>query len=188
MYTIAINSSIISIIEKILGDYFILHLQNGIINTPKEEHHQSKWHRDLPYQNFIISKPLAISALYCIDDFTSETGCTHVIPFTHKLEFMPSLEYITANNVMVLAKAGSVILFDAMLFHKAGHNSSETIRRGINNVYISPILKQQIDIPKMLNGKYSDNEFLRKFLGYDSTVAEDDIIWRENRLKKLSKT
>src|SRR5262245_52069045 len=52
------------------GGYILLHLQNGIINTPHEEHHQSAWHRDLPYQEFTISKPLAVSALYCLDDFT----------------------------------------------------------------------------------------------------------------------
>jgi len=184
---IAANEKVISLIKKILGEYFILHLQNGIINKPGEAHHQSSWHRDLPYQNFVISKPLAIGALYCIDEFTVETGCTYVVPFTHKTEEIPSAEYIAENKFAVIAKAGAVILFDSMLFHQAGYNASKIIRRGINNVYTTPVLKQQINIPKALQGRYSEDIFLRRFLGYDADVADDDILWREKRLKRFTK-
>ncbi|CAG4999725.1 hypothetical protein DYBT9275_02289 [Dyadobacter sp. CECT 9275] len=41
---LASNEFIISFVKAILGDYFILHLQNGIINMPGEYHHQSNWH------------------------------------------------------------------------------------------------------------------------------------------------
>src|SRR5688500_7246206 len=71
--TLATNNVVLEVIKKSLGNYFVLHLQNGILNMPNEEHHQGSWHRDLPYQDFIISKPIAISALYCIDDFSAET-------------------------------------------------------------------------------------------------------------------
>ncbi len=184
LHQVAANEQLIAIIKLVLGEYFILHLQNGIINRPNEAHHQGSWHRDLPYQNFTISHPLAVGALFCIDDFTTDNGCTQVVPFTHKCETIPSKEYIMANKLPVEASAGSVILFDSMLFHQAGYNSSSGIRRGINNVYVAPILKQQIDIPKALNGKYADDAFLSKFLGYDSAVAESDVAWRERRVKK----
>lgn len=187
LYNLAANPKLLDFIKLVLGDYFILHLQNGIINRPNEVHHQSSWHRDLPYQNFVISKPLALGSLFCIDDFTEENGCTQVVPFTHKCETIPSIEYIQANKVPAVAKAGSVIVFDAMLFHKAGYNASNNTRRGINNVFVTPILKQQIDMPKALDGKYTDDPFLSKLLGYDSAVAENDIVWRENRLKKMNK-
>ena len=181
---LATQPRILEIIKSILGDYFILHLQNGIINKPNEEHHQSSWHRDLPYQNFIISKPLAIGALYCIDDFTTESGSTFVIPHSHQIENIPSTKFIESHSKQILAKAGSVILFDSMLFHKAGYNSSNFIRRAINNVYVVPILKQQINLPLALKGKYKEDNFLSKFLGYQSNSASNDIEWRLERLKK----
>ena len=182
---IATNTKTLEVVEAILGNYYVLHLQNGIINMPNQEHHQSSWHRDLPYQNFTISKPLALSALFCIDEFNAETGATFVVPFSHKIETIPSSHYINTNKVQVHANAGSVILFDAMLFHKAGFNQSQIIRRGINNVYTLPILKQQINLPAALNGKYSDDVFLSKFLGYqsDTPLSVDD--YRLNRLTKL---
>src|SRR5947209_77007 len=101
---VAANPKVLSLVKRRLGDYFILHLQNGIINRPNEPHHQSSWHRDLPYQNFVSSKPLAIGALFCIDPFTVETGCTEVVPFTHREETSPSNEYIEANRVPAVAR------------------------------------------------------------------------------------
>lgn len=181
---IATNKRVFEVVKKMLGDYFILHLQNGIINKTNEEHHQSSWHRDLPYQNFVSSKPLAIGALYCIDDFTNESGSTFVLPHSHRVEVIPSAQYIEKHSKQILAKAGSVILFDSMLFHKAGYNSASFIRRAINNVYVVPIIKQQINLPMALNGKYSGDEFLSRFLGYQSNSPSSDIEWRNNKAKK----
>lgn len=180
----AIHPQVLDLVKGIMGNYFVLHLQNGIINKPKIEHHQSSWHRDLPYQDFVISKPLSISALFCIDDFLPETGGTFVLPHSHRMEIMPSKPYVEKHALQVSAPAGSVIVFDSMLHHKAGFNSSGRIRRGINHVFVAGILKQQIDFPAMLKGKFSDDPFLRTFLGYESQVPGSVNLWRERQLKK----
>lgn len=184
---IATNEKVLEVVRKFLGDFFILNLQNAIINTPNEEHHQSSWHRDLPYQNYVISNPLSINALFCIDNFSVETGATIVVPYTHKTEILPSDRYIKKHAVTATAKAGSVIVFDSMLFHKAGCNSSNIIRRAVNHQYQIPLLKQFYDFPKALKGKFSDNKFLAQLLGYTSQVPLDDIEWRGNRIQRLSK-
>lgn len=182
--SLARNLKVLNLIEKILGEYFILHLQNGIINKPNKSHHQSSWHRDLPYQNFVISNPLALSALYCIDDFTEDSGGTFVLPFSHKTINIPSTEFIDKYKKQVIAKAGSVILFDAMLFHRAGYNIGSFVRRAINNVYTVPIIKQQINLEKAFKEREFKDEELLRFLGYKSNVAESDFEWRENKFKK----
>ena len=181
---LAINKKVLEFVESILGNYFILHLQNGIINMPKDIQHQSSWHKDLPYQNLVISKPLAISALFCIDDFNDQTGGTFILPYSHKIEVSPSSQFVNKHQIQVNAPAGSVILFDSMLLHKAGYNQSDKIRRGINNIYSTPILKQQINLPSSLNGKYSDDAFLSKFLGYQSDVPSSVEDFRNKRFNK----
>lgn len=181
---IAITPKILEIIESILGNYYILHLQNGIINKPDEMHHQTLWHRDLPYQNFVISKPLAIGALFCIDDFTETSGGTFVLPHSHRIEKIPSNEYIVKYEKQLSAKAGSVIVFDSMLFHRAGYNSANFTRRAINNIYSVPILKQQINLVKALNGKFSNDPLLSKFLGYSSNTPDTDLDWRKEKLSR----
>lgn len=169
-----------------LGHYYILHLQNGIINQAHEAHHQSSWHRDLPYQEFVISKPLALGALFCIDDFTPETGGTQVLPFSHREERMPSAGYVAKHTTDVVARAGDVLLFDAMLYHRAGYNRSGRTRRAVNHVYTAPLLKQQIDLPALLGDRYAADAPLARLLGYESAVATSDVQWRQKRLQRLS--
>jgi ectoine hydroxylase-related dioxygenase (phytanoyl-CoA dioxygenase family) len=181
---IATNEKLVHVIQKFLGNYFVLHLQNGIINMPKQGHHQHSWHRDLPYQDFVISRPLAISCLFCLDNFDASTGGTIVLPHTHKVDQMPSQQYIDKFATQITAKAGSVILFDSMVFHKAGYNTSDQIRRGLNHMYTSAILKQQINIPASLNGKYSDDSFLKMLLGYEACPPTSVFEWRNQRINK----
>ena len=177
--------SIMEYVKKVLGGYFVLHLQNGIINLPNEKHHQSSWHRDLPYQDFVISNPLAVNALYCIDEFSEKTGATFVLPFSHKMESIPSAGYIEKNGFQVTAPAGSVILMDSMVFHKAGYNSSAITRRAINHVYVAGIIRQQVNIPVMLKGKYADDPFLKMLLGYETQEAASVLEYRLKRKNKL---
>jgi len=173
---------ILKITKNILGDYFIINLQNAIINLPGQEHHQSAWHRDLPYQNFVISHPIALN---CIDGFSEETGGTQLVPFTHQMDSIPSEEYIDRHKVVLQCPAGSVVIFDSMLLHKAGYNSSKSIRRGVNHIFSVPIMKQQYDFPSMLKGKFSEDPFLNRLLGYDSQVPSSIVEWRKLRYQKI---
>lgn len=181
---LASKAQLLDIVRHFLGDYFIINQQNGIINSPDEEHHQSAWHRDLPYQDYVISQPIAISCLICIDDFKEETGSTYVLPFSHQLSSIPSMNFLDKHMVSTMAPKGSAIIFDAMLYHRSGHNSSKFTRRGLNTLYSIPLLKQQINLADQLHGKYSEDPTLRKLLGYDSQVPKDINEWRKNRLIK----
>lgn len=184
----ASHPRILAVVRQFLGEWFILNVQNAIINRPGTAHHQSAWHRDLPYQNYVISKPLAITALFAIDDFSEETGGTHVLPFTHKSEVLPSNSYIDSNRVVASASAGSAIIFDSMLFHRAGPNRSQVIRRGVNHVYTTPIIKQNYDFPRALGRQEDLDPFIARLLGYTSQVPLDDKVWRENRAAKLNRS
>ena len=185
---LASRKELMPYIEKILGNFFVLHLQNGIINMPNEEHHQSFWHRDLPYQNWTSSEPLACNLFYCVDDFSAETGGTFLLPFSNQFEAAPSAQYMEKHSIQVCASAGSVVLFNSMLFHKAGFNKSrDKIRRGVNHVYVKPIINQQIDIPSVLNGKYADDPFLSMLFGYQTRLSKSVNEYRQLRLDKSKK-
>ena len=182
----AAHPGIVSIATRLLGESFILMSQNAIINRSSDEHYQVTWHRDLNYQHFVSSSPLALSALYAVDEFTEETGGTCLIPASHKAEVFPSPEYVARHQVQVSAKAGSILLFDSMVYHRSGLNRSGRVRRAINHIYSLPLIKQQISLPHMLGGKFSDDPFLRRFLGYDTQTGEDVRAWREFKLGMAS--
>ncbi|GAA0688743.1 hypothetical protein GCM10009104_13750 [Marinobacterium maritimum] len=142
---IASNKKVLGVVKSLMGDNFILNQQNAIINPAKSSYNQALWHRDLPYQHFVSSRPLAINALYCVDSFNGDNGGTWVIPGSHLFENYPSLQYANENKIQVAANEGDIIIIDSMLYHRGGDNMSSEQRRAVNNVYSSPIIRRQID-------------------------------------------
>jgi ectoine hydroxylase-related dioxygenase (phytanoyl-CoA dioxygenase family) len=177
------NEKILPIVRYFLKEYFVLHLQNGVLNKPNIENPASMWHRDLPCQHYTSSRPLSISVLICIDDFTKETGGTYLLPGSHRCESFPSPEFVKKFEHQISIKKGSVIVFDSMVFHRAGFNKSKKVRRAISHMFTLPFIRQQISLPRVLKGKYSDDPFLRKLLGYDCDTADSLRDWRSVRIE-----
>lgn len=147
----ATSEKLTELVRLLIGGKFILNQQNAIINPAMGEYNQGYWHRDIPYQHFTCSKPLAINALYCVDDFTELNGGTFVLPASHLRENLPSSEFIKNNAVQISAKAGSFIILDCMTYHAGGSNISKFPRRAINHVYTIPFFKQQVNFSGMKN-------------------------------------
>ncbi len=180
------NPTILELTAKILGPKFHLHLQNGILNKPGTEHHQSSWHRDLPYQDWIISKPLGFNAFYCLTDFTIENGATAFLPYSHKFDRFPSTEFVASNQLQLTAPAGSVLFFDSMIYHCATQNHSDQIRYGLNNMFVVPIIKQQVDVTSCIESS-TLTQTEKAILGFDFETPKSVLEFREKRLQKLKK-
>ena len=178
---VATHPQLIEICRRALGDYFIVNQQNGIRNPPVGAgHHQTSYHRDLPYQHFVSSRPLALNALLCLDAFTPENGSTHVLPGSHKVEYFPDDRVVRALEVSVNVPAGSYLFLNSMVFHCAGVNTTQVPRRAVNTVFSIPIIKQQIALPPTLQGRYTD-PWLRKLLGFDADAPRTIEEWFESR-------
>tara|TARA_B110000114_G_scaffold142755_1_gene151080 strand:+ start:4982 stop:5779 length:798 start_codon:yes stop_codon:yes gene_type:complete len=178
----ATDQRLLSFMSQLLGEYFIIHLQNGVINKPSKDHHQASWHRDIPYQNLTSSKSLAVSAFLCLDDFTKNNGGTVLLPYSQKFDNFPSDKFVEENELQIQAPKGSVIIFDSMLFHRSGFNNSEYDRRGVNTVYSRPFVKQQIEFELQYPIKLNDS--LSKILGFDSSTAKNVNDFRTKRLNR----
>jgi ectoine hydroxylase-related dioxygenase (phytanoyl-CoA dioxygenase family) len=178
---VATLKPLMELCERLLGTHFVLLQQNAIVNRPTTREYQSRWHRDLPYQHFVVSKRLALNALLCVDEFRHETGGTFVLPGTHLFEAFPSAAFVRKHERGISAPAGALIVMDAMLFHRAGYNSGGGVRRGVNHLIGRPLLVQQIDLPRLLQGSYAEDAFLRRYLGYQWNPAVSVTEWRRLR-------
>lgn len=147
---LATNQNLLSVLGKLIIGKFILNQQNGVINPPFETYNQGAWHRDLPYQHYVSNTPLAVNALFCVDDFTQENGSTFVLPASHRAVNFPSASYIQRNALQVEARSGQYILLDCMLFHTGGFNRTNVERRAVNHVFTIPYFKQQIKLPELM--------------------------------------
>lgn len=178
---LAYNKKLNAISQELLGTKTVLLMQNGILNKKNKKQHQTHWHRDLNFQHWVCSDVLAINALYCIDDFTIENGCTIALPGSHLHANFPSDEYVNKNQIYLEAKSGDLIIMNSMMFHRAGINNTNNTRRAINNVIGKPFMAQQLDIPSLLNGKYSETPELSDFLGYKWNPEKSVEAWRSKR-------
>ncbi|MHC8349698.1 phytanoyl-CoA dioxygenase family protein [Pseudomonas sp. RT4P38] len=170
---IATNETLLFTVGRLIQGQFILNQQNSIINPPKKQYNQGAWHRDLPYQHFTSSSPIAINAIFCVDDFTKNNGGTFVLPASHKSTSFPSAEYINNNAIQIEAMAGDFIILDCMLFHAGGFNSTSLVRRGLNHVFTIPFFKQQINLPANIDAS-NLSEDIKRLLGF--TYSEPKTI------------
>lgn len=172
---LALNETLIAAVSSLIAGKFVLNQQNGVVNPSRQRYNQGAWHRDLPYQHFLSSTPLAINALFCMDDFTRQNGATFVLPASHKSAAFPSDEFVRRHALQVEARAGQFILLDCMVFHTGGYNASERERRAVNHVFNIPYFKQQIRIPGNVEADGLPAR-AREILGFDfqepATVAE----------------
>lgn len=182
---LAAHPRILAVLEAVLGHYFIVMQQNAVVNPPAGEHyHQSAFHRDLPYQHFTTSRPLAANVLICIDPFDASTGGTFFVPGSHLHEQFPSDDYVRGAERQIEAAPGSALIMNSMLYHRAGTNHSAQRRRGVNTVYALPFVKQQIVLPGLLGGRYADDPKLARLLGYESDPPASIEAWYAGRFAR----
>ena len=170
------------IAKAVLGDSVVLIMQNGILNHPAKPQFQTRWHRDLNYQHWVADSPLAISALVCLEEFTYETGGTVVLPASHKSGAFPSDDFVRKHEVTINVPSGSIIFMDAMVYHRAGVNRSNRIRRAVNHVIGVPILSQPVDIPAMMAREPPSDPWLAGYLGYRWNPMRSVTEWRLSKL------
>jgi len=183
----ATNPKITDIIRKMMGDYIVLYQQNANIHMPGTSHTTGPWHRDLTFLHFTSSRPIAMTALHIIDDYTEENGGLSILPGTHRDESFPSFDYLDENKVFVCIPAGSVLLFDSNMWHSPGINGSNNPKRSMSHFYTVHLVRQEISLPHLLKGKYSDDPELRRLLGYDIMQTQSVREWRMEKFQNSRK-
>jgi ectoine hydroxylase-related dioxygenase (phytanoyl-CoA dioxygenase family) len=184
LHDIACNVALLDLVKRVLGNNISLSSQVGILNPPDDRLYQLAWHRELQYQHLITSRPLALQTLICIDRFSAESGGTFFLPGSHLHEAFPSDGYVACHEVQIEAQPGDAVVFNGLTYHRAGLNRSGRVRRAINNLYTLPILQQQINISRMMDGRYRDDPFLAGLLGYRWETADSVLAWRTAHLPK----
>lgn len=90
------------------------------------------------------------NSIWLLDDFTEQNGATRIVPGSHRSRRLPrdEMEDPTAAHPgerALVAPAGSLVAFNAHLWHAGSHNKSDRPRRAIFPVYIRRSLHVQMD-------------------------------------------
>ncbi len=138
---LAEHPRVMRILDAVLLPSFLLSNLQSIRLHPGET--PQAWHTDDAF--YLVPRPretLGVSTIWAIEDFTEDSGATEVIVGSHLwgMEHPDTRTYETKKAVM---PAGSVIVFDAGLWHRGGGNRSKSTRLAVSPQYCQPWLRPQ---------------------------------------------
>ncbi|MEJ5961941.1 phytanoyl-CoA dioxygenase family protein [Pedobacter immunditicola] len=157
-------------IKDFLKGNYILNSLGAVINMKDEKPYVQNIHRDI--RSYTGDFKLMIQMMVVLDNFTEENGATYFLSGSHKQEQKPDEKYFYEYSDRAIANKGSIILFDANLWHAAGKNYTDHQRRALTMAFTRPFFKQQMDYPRLLGYELKEelNDDLRQIIGYNSRL------------------
>ena len=126
-----------------LGRTFLVSsMTGGMFHAPTTE--PQPLHRDQGYVPAMAMFPAACNLFWLLDDFTPESGSTHVVPGSHRwrpeYQIKPPPREM---SVQVEVPAGSVFAWEGRIWHGLGVNTNGEPRRSITTYFCLPWMRQQ---------------------------------------------
>lgn len=152
------HPKVLAAVYYILGREFKLSSLNGRDALPGfgQQGFHADWQARHEANYFSV-----VNSIWMLDDFTVENGATRVVPGSHRLEGAPK-DYLAdplathPQEVLLLAPAGSVGIFNAHLWHGGTTNRSNTTRRAVHCFYTARENPQQLNQAEYLRKKTYD--------------------------------
>jgi ectoine hydroxylase-related dioxygenase (phytanoyl-CoA dioxygenase family) len=95
------------------------------------------------------------NSVWLLDDFTADNGATRVVPGTHRADTVPRLAMpdptaAHPDEVLLIAPAGTVVVFNSHLWHGGTVNHTDRPRRALHSYFARRERGQQTDQKKYL--------------------------------------
>ena len=158
---------VLALLDRLLMPNFLLSTMQSIRLHPGEV--EQAWHTDdafyfMPRPHAL---PLAVSAIWAIDDFTEDNGATELIPGSHRWgDERPEPNDPRMRKVVM--PSGSVVVFLGTVWHRGGANATDRARLGITPQYCQPWARQLenmvLAVPQEVAATYPRR--VQELLGY----------------------
>ena len=179
-FDLLLKEPLFDMIEGYLGTGpFILNSFGAVTNTNTNNmyEHGKTIHRDS--RSFHPTFRQQCWLMVMVDDFTVENGATWMWSGSHSREFVPSNEEFFNNAKQVTGTKGSVVIFDGRIWHAAGKNHTDILRRCLTISFTKPFFKQQMDYVRYFGSDRTKemNPILQQLFGYHSRVPSNYDEW-----------
>lgn len=121
--------------------------------------------------------PLALVAMWTLEEFSKENGATLFYPGSHASPHRPTDEILKSfSPTFFEAPAGSLVIFDANLWHGPSINSSGKSRWSLNSYYTRWFIKPTFDMA----ARFTYEEFkklpttMKELLGFTTSPPRDE--------------
>ncbi len=171
---LALDSSFLKIVKSIEPKFY-LNQQNllGISSNLKGHKDQSRWHRDIPYQEWIPNGLSAFNALLCICPTTDPIHVLDLLEGSHNQIEFPHIASENKLLTQIYLKSGEYLFLNSFIFHRAPIVSCIQDHYLINQVITSRIFKQQICYSNYFSPEDYKNNALnenQEYLGLSESV------------------
>ena len=157
-------------------------LSSVLFREPKKNAGEQQIHIDwIPRKNSDESFNSVVAFLY-LNDSKAENGATKIIPHTHKLFSYPD-KYVNPKlphekEIVIEAKSGSLLIMNALLWHKGGNNLTGEKRGIIITEYRQRNIKQLLNLKKYISKQIQEE--LTPKEKYLFGLREEDIFQDES--------
>ncbi len=180
---VAVHASVLAVLEKVLGDGFLLSTMGTAVVGDGEE--AQAIHCDDQVYSFPRPHPnLVCNTMWALSDFTEETGATRLVKgsnrFDHDPDFTKSYE-----TVPLEMPAGSIGFVVGSCYHGAGANSSGRDRSALTINYCSGSMRQQENLMLGVHpGRMmSFDPILQDILGFKICKGAGHVFAQDPRLE-----
>ena len=171
------NSPIYEFLTKFFNGSFIINSFGGVINLSSKPSYVANVHRDIRF--FSGNFPLMLNMLIMLDDFTLENGATYLLAKSHLKDDKPSDDEFYKNSYRAVGKKGDILFFNSNLWHAAGLNTTNHVRRALTITFTKPFMKQQLDYSRAIGYENVRNLSveLQQMIGYFSRIPSNLDEW-----------
>jgi hypothetical protein len=152
------HPKVLATIEAVIGKAFKLSSLNYRAAKPGKG--LQKLHVD--WGNSVANGEYKVcNTIWLLDDFVVNNGATRIVPGTHKLTILPNdaLENPLEKHpdeILILAPAGSVVVFNSHVWHGGTTNHTQKDRRSIHSYFCARELPQQVDQQRYITQETKD--------------------------------
>ena len=144
------NERLMDPFNAVLGDECIVYAYTSSSMPPNGRNYSVRVHTDCP--RIIPGYVTNMGATILLDDFTEQNGATWYLPRSQSRADAPSEDEFYSMAKRLIAPAGSVLFFNARVWHAGGDNHTDKWRHALTINMCRPYMKQRIDIPRAMQG------------------------------------
>ncbi|MDF3033471.1 MAG: hypothetical protein K0R76_425 [Alphaproteobacteria bacterium] len=185
-YTLFEHDVVLSILDVFLrkGSYQSqepYYLNNISARCPLIGHPGQQLHLDsnLPGVNYCI----IANVIWLFDDFTIDNGATRVVPGSHKWQFYAPDNANHKDEVRIIGRRGSVLIFNANLWHGGGENTNGHSRwallLGYARWFVKPSYDFMQNMPHDIYNQLTDKQ--KDLLGFRLVPPKDEFTRQRRR-------
>lgn len=169
-------------VESYFGGKYILNSFGGNLLS-RGMSYANNIHRDIRSYSGVL--PLMLNTIVMLDNFTEDNGATWLMESGHDLPDQPTERQFNNDAFQITGKAGSVVMFNSNMWHRAGENKTDHPRRSVTPLFSRPFIKQGYDYCRALGDVRIHSPWIQQLLGYYSRTPQTLTDWYQPPEKRF---